>query len=78
MSLALQESGMMVTIIIQQVWLHFRYFSLFMWRALAGPKCQNYLFSRSSSVVIPPVRQILPPLWLIYEAPKAQKAAENC
>lgn len=76
-SLTLQDSGMMG--IIQQVLLHFCYFSLFMRRALAGPKHQSYLFSRSSSsVVIPPVRQILPPLWLIYAAPKAQKAAENC
>lgn len=62
----------------QAVWLHFCHFSLYMWRALAGPKCQSYLFLRSSSVVFLPVRQILPHLWLLYAASKAQKAEENC
>lgn len=76
-SLILQESGMIITAIIQQVWSHFCYFSLFMWRALAGPNCQSYLFLQSSSVVFPPIRHILPPLWLIYAPSKAQKAEEN-
>jgi len=48
-----------------------------MWKALADPKCGSHLFPRPSSVIAPPVRQALPPLWLIYAAPKAQKAAET-